>query len=195
MFHAITLATTKRFLRPLEPEGYEEGFLSIGRGMMMLRTPILTLGTIALLLFGAAEATQAAEFGTADEAKALLTRGVTALKDDKTKALENFNSGNGGFKDRDLYVLCANASDGIITASPTSNGMNINDFPTGKNVMKTATENEVRETTYWWPRPGSIKPLKKHTFYTKVGDQICGVGYWEGSGTTHSQQATKGNSH
>ena len=27
------------------------------------------------------------------------------------------------------------------------------------------------------------------------GDQICGVGYWEGSATTNLQQAAKGNSH
>jgi hypothetical protein len=32
---------------------------------------------------------------------------------------------------------------------------------------------------YWWPCPNSIKPLKNHTFYTKVAGQICGVGYWE----------------
>ena len=143
------------------------------------RRPFLTLSTMALLFSGLTETTQGTEFGTAEQAKAMLDRVVTALKDDKRKALEDFNDGNGGFKDRDLYVLCANASDGIITASPTSNGMNLNDFPPGKNVMKTATEGEVRETTYWWPRPGSIKPLRKHTFYTKVGDQICGVGYWE----------------
>jgi hypothetical protein len=158
----------------------------------MLRTPALTLTIIALLFVGTAKATQAGEYGTADEAKAMLNRVVTALKTDKTKALEDFNSGNGGFKDRDLYVLCANASEGTITASPSSNGMNLNDFPPGKNVMKTATEGEVRETTYWWPRPGSIKPLKKHTFYTKVGDQICGVGYWEAS--ANSTQASKTNS-
>jgi hypothetical protein len=160
----------------------------------MLRGPLLTLSTMALLFSGLIQTGYAAEFGTAEEAKAMLDRVVTALKDDKRKALENFNNGNGGFKDRDLYVLCANASDGIITASPSSNGMNLNDFPPGKNVMKTATEKEVRETTYWWPRPGSIKPLRKHTFYTKVGDQICGVGYWEGLATTESQTA-KSNSH
>ena len=159
----------------------------------MLRI-FLTLSTMALFFSGLIKTTQGAEFGTAEEAKAMLNRVVTALKEDKKKALEDFNDGNGGFKDRDLYVLCANASDGIITASPSSNGMNLNDFPPGKNVMKTATEGEVRETTYWWPRPGSIKPLRKHTFYTKVGDQICGVGYWEGSATTNSQQAAKGNS-
>ena len=27
-----------------------------------------------------------------------------------------FNKGEGGFKDRDLYVWCANATDGIVTA-------------------------------------------------------------------------------
>ena len=57
--------------------------------------------------------------------------------------------------------------------------------------MQTATEGKVREITYWWPRPGSIKPLKKHTFYTKVGDQICGVGYWEGSETVSAQASKK----
>jgi hypothetical protein len=160
----------------------------------MLGRSLLTLSTMALLFSGLTETTQGAEFGTAEEAKAMLNRVVTALNDDKRKALEDFNDGNGGFKDRDLYVLCANAFDGIITASPSSNGMNLNDFPPGQNVMKMATEGEVRETTYWWPRPGSIKPLKKHTFYTKVGDQICGVGYWEGSATADSEQAAKSNS-
>jgi hypothetical protein len=28
--------------------------------------------------------------------------------------------------------------------------------------------------------PGSGKPLEKTSFYTKVGDQICGVGYYKG---------------
>jgi hypothetical protein len=49
----------------------------------------------------------------------MLDRAVAAIKQDKTKALAMSNSGEGGFKDRDLYVLSANASDGIITASPT----------------------------------------------------------------------------
>ena len=159
----------------------------------MVGKPLLILSTMALVLW-AATTTQAAEFGTREEAKAMLDKAVTAMKENKEKALAMFNNGESGFKDRDLYVLCANASDGTITASPSSNGMNLNDFPPGQNVMQTASESEVRETTYWWPRPGSIKPLKKHTFYTKVGDQICGVGYWEGSATTNLQQAAKGNS-
>ena len=95
----------------------------------MLGRLLPTLSTMALLFSGLTETTQGAEFGTAEEAKAMLNRVVTALKEDKKKALEDFNSGNGGFKDRDLYVLCANASDGVTTASPSGNGMNLNDFP------------------------------------------------------------------
>ena len=42
-----------------------------------------------------------------------------------------------------------------------------------------STERTIKEVTYWWPRPGSDKALEKTTFYTKVGDQNCGVGYYK----------------
>ena len=50
--------------------------------------------------------------GTPDEAKAMLMKAVAAVKADKAKALEMFNKGERGFLDRDLYVFCANVSDG-----------------------------------------------------------------------------------
>jgi signal transduction histidine kinase len=96
-----------------------------------------------------------------------------------------FNKGEGGFKDRDLYVWCANASDGILTAHPTNKGKELRDIegkegaPFGQEIMKKAAEGTIKEVTYWWPRPGSDKPLEKTTFYTKAGDQICGVGYYK----------------
>jgi hypothetical protein len=99
----------------------------------MLRQ-FLALGTFALLLFGAAERSQGAEFGTAEEAKAMLDKAVAAVKENKTKAIASFNSSSGDFKDRDLYVLCADASDGTITASPSSNGSNLKDFSPGQKV-------------------------------------------------------------
>jgi len=46
-------------------------------------------------------------------------------------------------------------------------------------MMQTATEENISELTYWWPRPGSVEPREKHTFYTKAADQICGVGYYK----------------
>ena len=59
---------------------------------------IMVLSTTVLLW--------ASEFGTAEEAKAMLERAVAAVKEDKAKALEMFNKGEDGFKDRDLYVWC-----------------------------------------------------------------------------------------
>ena len=149
----------------------------------MVGKPLLILSTMALVVLWVAGTTQAAEFGTREEAKAMLDKAVAAVKENKEKALAMFNNGESGFKDRDLYVLCANTSDGIITASPSSNGQHLTDFAPGQEVMQTAAEGQIKEITYWWPRPGSIKPLKKHTYYTKIGDQICGVGYWERPGT------------
>ena len=96
----------------------------------------------------------------------MLDKAVVALKEDKTKALDMFNKGDGGFKDRDLYVYSANASDGIFTAHPKLRGEQLKDikgekgFPLGKEIMEKATEGKMREVTYWWPRPGSNKALE-----------------------------------
>jgi signal transduction histidine kinase len=139
----------------------------------------------AMLTLCLASYAHAAQYGTADEARAMLDKAVAAVKQDKTKALDMFNKGEGGFKDRDLYVFCANASDGVITAHPTHKGEQLADikgkkgFPLGQEMMQKATEGKINEVTYWWPRPGSDKPLEKTSFFTKVGDQICGVGYYK----------------
>ena len=127
----------------------------------------------------------AADAGTAEEAKAMLERAVAAVKEDKAKALDMFNKGEGGFRDRDLYVFCANITDGVLTAHPYLKGEHLQDikgkkgFPLGQEIMRAATEGKISEVTYWWPRPGSDKPLEKHTFFTRVGDQDCGVGYYK----------------
>jgi signal transduction histidine kinase len=138
---------------------------------------------VAVLVFLTAALARSADYGTAEEARATLDKAVAAVTADKAKALDMFNKGEGGFKD--LYVFCANASDGVMTAHPTHKGEQLADikgkkgFPLGQEMMKNATEGKVSEVTYWWPRPGSDKPLEKTSFYTKVGDQICGVGYYK----------------
>ena len=115
----------------------------------------------------------------------MLERAVAAVKEDKAKALDMFNKGEGGFKDRDLYVWCANASDGIFTAHPTLKGKQLRDIkgkhgaPFGETIMQDATEGTIKVTTDWWPRPGTDKPLEKTSFYAMAGDQICAVGYYK----------------
>jgi hypothetical protein len=140
---------------------------------------------VLVLLLSTSRLAAQAQFGTEAEAKAMLNRAVAAVKENKKNALEMFNTGAGGFKDRDLYVFCANAADGTLTAHPHLKGEHLQDivgkkgFPLGKVIMETATDGKIDQVTYWWPRPGSDKPLEKHSFYTKVADQTCGVGYYK----------------
>ena len=79
----------------------------------MLRKFLIGAAVCAAL---SASAFAQAKFGTAEEAKAMLTKAIAAVKADKTKALDMFNKGEGGFLDRDLYPFCGNASDGTILA-------------------------------------------------------------------------------
>ena len=77
----------------------------------------------------------AAQYGTAEEAKAMLEKAVAAVKENKAKALDMFNKGEGGFKDRDLYVYCANASDGVFTAHPTLKGKQLREIK-GRHALR-----------------------------------------------------------
>ena len=149
----------------------------------MVRNPVAA--TISAIGVAFSIQVLAADTGSASEAKAMLEKVVTALKADKAGSLAKFTKGEGGFKDRDLYVFCANASDGILTAHPYLKGEHLQEivgkkgYPLGEEIMKTATEGKINEVTYWWPRPGTDKPLEKRTFFTKVVGQTCGVGYYK----------------
>ena len=123
-------------------------------------------------------------YATSEEARAMLDKAVAAVKKDKAKALDMFNKGEGGFKDRDLYVWCANASDGMMSAHPWLKGKHLREIlgkkgkPFGQEIMEKAAVGEIKEVSYWWLRPGSDEQVKKTSYYSMVGDQICGVGYY-----------------
>src|SRR6266478_7535925 len=131
-------------------------FLAAGftyEGGVMMRHLSIAIGLAATLVLSSSSsfAAEEAKFGSEQEAKAMLEKAVAALKDDKAKALAMFNKGEGGFKDRDLYVFCANASDGIETAHPTHKGAKLTDikdskgFAFGQEMMETATEGKISE--------------------------------------------------
>ena len=125
-----------------------------------------------------------AQYGTAAEAKAMLEKAAAAVKADKAKALGQFAKGEGGFKDRDLYPFCGGA-DGNFTAHPTLTGKSLKDLKDkagkalGAEMYKVAQEGKVSEVSYMWPRPGGTDPVQKVSFVTKVGDQVCAVGYYK----------------
>jgi hypothetical protein len=130
--------------------------------------------------------------GTAEEAKAMLTKAVAAVKADKAKALDQFNKGEGGFLEGDLYVFCAQASDGKIIALANQNVKQL--IGTDQRALKDSTgkeygmelfaaaqkpEGQFTEVRYLFPRPGADpKPVTKVSLVTRVSDLGCGVGYY-----------------
>jgi signal transduction histidine kinase len=139
---------------------------------------------VAIAFLGATFDAKAAEFGSSAEAKAMLEKAVKELKADKQAALAKFQKGEGGFKDRDLYPFCG-GPDGMVTAHPTLAGKSLKELkdktgkPIGEEFYKNAKEGQFAQVDYMWPRPGQTDPVQKSTFVTKVGDQVCAVGYYK----------------
>lgn len=138
----------------------------------------------ALAVFGSVGIAAEPQNGTPAEAKAMLEKAVVAVKADKAKALMMFTNGEGGFKDRDLYPYCG-GPDGNFTAHPTLVGKSLKELkdkagkPLGVEVYAAAKDGAITEVTYMWSRPGQTDPVTKVVYVTKVGDQVCAVGYYK----------------
>jgi hypothetical protein len=132
--------------------------------------------------------------GTADEAKAMLMKALAAVRADKDKALDMFNKGEGGFRDRDLYVFCVNASDGTVVAigNPNLKAALGSDVRAAQNSTGKAfgaeiyaaiqkPEGQITEVDYVSPEPGPDDALDaKVTLVARADDDLgCGVGYYK----------------
>ena len=147
----------------------------------LIKTLSVVLIPLALLLNQTASAT---DYGTPADAKAMLEKAAAEVKQDKAKALEMFSKGEGGFKDRDLYVFCG-GPDGNFTAHPKLVGQSLKDLKDktgkafGEEIYNVAKDGTLSEVSYMWPRPGETQPVQKVAYVTKVSDQVCAVGYYK----------------
>jgi hypothetical protein len=158
----------------------------------MVRTFMITATSAAILSLSPMAFAQG-QFGTADEAKAMLVKVVAAVKADKTKALDMINKGEGGFLDRDLYPFCSNISDGKAVANGNPNAKQLLGVdtrtlkdPAGKAfgleqyAAAQKPEGQMTEVSYMFSKPGpDPKPVPKVSFTTRAGDLVCGVGYYK----------------
>src|ERR1700678_1941341 len=130
----------------------------------MLRTSMIAAVSAAVLMFSSTAFAQQTG-GTAEEAKAMLVKAVAAVKEDKTKALDMFNKGEGGFLDRDLYVFCGNVSDGkeVALGNPNAKQLLGVDVRTLKDAAGKPfgvelyagfqkPDGEITEVSYMFPR-------------------------------------------
>ena len=127
------------------------------------------------------------QFGTAAEAKAMLEKAVAALKSDEAGALAKFNSGEGGFRDRDLHVFCYDMTTGNFTAqfNKALLGTDVRALkqkdgsPLGGKVYGATQAGTISTVSYEFPKPGTTDPVPKKSYVTRVGNQGCGVGYYK----------------
>jgi hypothetical protein len=160
----------------------------------MVRSLMIAAASVAIFaLSSTAFAQQQGQYGTADEAKAMLVKAIAAVKADKTKALDMFNKGEGGFLDRDLYPFCSTLSDGKNVAISNNNAKQLLGTdsrtltdPTGKvfgmelYAAGQKPEGQITEVSYMFVRPGpDTKPVSKVSFVARAGDIYCGVGYYK----------------
>lgn len=128
------------------------------------------------------------QFGTAEEAKALMNKAVTYLKaNGKDKAFEAFNNKKGAFVNKDLYIFVLDLNGKIL-----SHGAN--EKLIGKDMMETKDKNGQLfvkkmidlaktkgkgEVEYYWDNPVTKQVALKVSIFEKVGDVIVACGYYK----------------
>ena len=127
--------------------------------------------------------------GTKEEAREILDRTVNLMKSNKTVAFAMITAGGrGGLAIKDLYPFCTSFS-GIQVAHPYGGaGLDMREFTSsdGKKLydimVKNAKEGVVSKVSYKFGKPeGASLTTKEYTkiaFYTRVGNYICGSGYY-----------------
>ena len=141
---------------------------------------------IAFLGFIATASAQGG-LGTAAQARAMLDRAVIALKANRTTAIANFNKADGGFRDRDLYVVCFDATSGMVLThvDPKQLGHDVRTMkqpdgkPFGMMIFNAAKVGSVATVDYEYPRPGDAAHRAKQSYVTRVGNDACLVGYYK----------------
>jgi cytochrome c len=156
----------------------------------MFRTFIIGSIPVAAVALATNALAQKAPFATAAEARAMEERAIAELKANEAAAIAKFNKADGGFRDRDLYVFCANTRTGIFSAhvNPALIGTDSrlikeqDGSPIGQKVLdaeNAAPEGIIVTVGYNFPRPNTTTPVAKESYVTRIGEVGCGVGYYK----------------
>jgi hypothetical protein len=114
----------------------------------------------------------------------MLDKAVAALKTSREQSLPQLRSGANGYRDRDLYVLCAKVADGTVVADALAGSANVRDLKDadgkdyGAEMLTTATEGRVTEVGFTVQSSASEPPRTRTLLVTRVSDLACGVSHW-----------------
>ncbi len=145
----------------------------------------MAVGMTALTLaFGAV----ASEKGTADEAVAMVKKGIALIKSaGPEKAFAEFNNPKGAFVQKDLYVMCYDMSGnnkchGSNAKLIGKNLLEIKDAD-GKFIVKGFIETAQKSGKGWvdykWPNAITKVVEPKSTYVEKIDDVLIGVGIYK----------------
>jgi uncharacterized protein len=142
----------------------------------------------AFILTTSAQDPQAAEYGTREEAIAMVKRVQAKVKKDGLEAtFKAINSGAKEFKDRDLYafMLDFDGNDPANAGVPAVVGKNIMDLKDqdGKFLVRGLLAVAMNQGSGWydyrWPNPATKTIEDKSTYVERVGDRyMVGVGIY-----------------
>lgn len=114
----------------------------------------------------------------------MLDKVVADMKNDEPGTLAKITQH--GYNDRDLYPFCS-GPDGKVSAHgaiPQRVGVDqaaLKDAAGkrfGAEIRRVAQPGKITEVSYMYSRPGSTEQSPKISLVTKVGDQVCAVGYY-----------------
>lgn len=92
----------------------------------------------------------------------MLEKAVAELKANEATALTKFSKGEGGFKDRDLYVFCYDMTSAKFTAHGANQALIGTDIkalkekdgsPLGEKVFNSAKAGTITTVAYNFPKP------------------------------------------
>jgi len=140
---------------------------------------------LASLAFSAVA--MASDKGTADEAMAMVKKGVAFVKaNGKEKAFAEFSNPKGPFVDRDLYVMVYDmeGNNKAHGSNPKLIGKNLLEIKDadGKFIVKGLIEMAQKGKgwfDYKWPNSVTKAVEAKSTYVEKVDDVLIGVGIYK----------------
>jgi len=153
-------------------------------------------GFVAVLLVITTSVCLADEFGTRQQAQAMVERAAAFLKENgRAKALAEFGNPKGQFIDRDLYVVAYAASDGVRLSHPYNHKLvgrsvaattDINGKLYGQEILTVGNSKGRGWVEYKYSDPITKKLGEKALYILKVDDIIIGCGAY-----THRYFTTK----
>jgi len=147
---------------------------------------------LSALLLGAAlmpNLAHAADHGTADEAKAMVEKGIALIKSEgPEKAFAAFDDpANKDFHYKDLYIF-VRSMDGNTVAHGANKGMightslDLKDAD-GKLYNKEMIDDAKTKGSGWvdyrWPNPVDKKIEQKSSYVERAGDYVVGAGFYK----------------